>query len=82
MLMMDGRSRTDPQWANWSADLNKAGLAGIKAVQARDGEATFAAGGDMFEACQSCHLKYIPRQRQEIKPLPDLPPDATPKRLR
>jgi hypothetical protein len=82
MLMMDGRARSDPEWARWSADLNKAGLKGVQAVQARDGEATFAAGSDMFEACQSCHIKYIRRQRQEVLPLPDLPPDAKPKRLR
>lgn len=82
MLMMDGRAINDPQWAQWSRDLNKAGLAGIKAVQARDGEATFAAGSEMFNACQSCHAKYIRRQRETPKPLPDLPPDlkATPLR--
>ena len=82
MLMMDGRSFSDPQWAKWSADLNKAGFAGIKAVQARDGEATFAAGSEMFEACRSCHLKYIRQQRQEWAPLPDLPGDEKPKPFR
>ena len=82
MLMVDGRSRSDPQWAQWSADLNKAGLAGIKATQARDGDATFAAGSEMFDACRSCHLKYIRQQRQELKPLPDLPGDEKPKPFR
>ena len=82
MLTMDGRSVSDPQWAKWSADLNKAGLAGIKAVQARDGDATFAAGSEMFEACRSCHLKYIHQQRQEWAPLPDLPREETPKPFR
>lgn len=82
MLMMDGRALSDPQWAKWSADLNNAGLAGIKAAQAHDGDATFAAGSDMFEACQSCHLKYIRRQRQEVLPLPDLPADVKLKPLR
>lgn len=82
MLMMDGRARTDPEWAKWSADLNKAGAAGIKAVQARDGDATFAAGSDMFEACRSCHLKYIRQPRQELKPLPKLPGESKPKPFR
>lgn len=82
MLTMDGRSLADPQWAKWSADLNKAGAAGVKAAQARDGEATFAAGSDMFDACQACHAKYIRVQRQEMKPLPELPGEAKPNRLR
>jgi hypothetical protein len=79
MLMMDGRARSDPQWAKWSADLNTAGVKGIKAAQARDGEATFAAGSDIFDACNSCHAKYIVRPRQEMKPLPDIPGEAKPK---
>ena len=82
LLTMDGRSRTDPQWARWSSDLNKAGVAGVKATQARDGDATFAAGSDMYEACFACHAKYIVRARQELKPLPDLPNDEKPKSLR
>lgn len=82
MLMVDGRSRNDPQWAKWSADLNNAGVAGIKAAQARDGEAVFAAGSDMYEACFACHAKYIPRARQDLKPLPDLPGEVKPKSLR
>lgn len=73
MLMVDGRAIKDPQWAKWSADLNKAGAKGIKAAQAKDGEATFAAGSDMFDACYACHAKYIARPKQEMKPLPDLP---------
>ena len=81
MLMMDGRSRSDPEWAKWSADLNEAGLAGVKAVQAKDGEATFQAGSKMFDACLACHLKYIKRPRQEFKPLPDLPADLKAKPL-
>lgn len=78
LLTMDGRSRTDPDWAKWSADLNKAGASGIKAVQARDGDATFAAGSDMFEACAACHGKYIKRVPQHFAPLPDLPGDTKP----
>ena len=79
LLMTDGRSRSDPEWAKWSADLNKAGVAGIKAVQARDGDATFNAGSDMFEACAACHYKYIKRTPQHFVPLPDLPDDLKPK---
>lgn len=82
LLMADGRALNDPDWARWSADLNKAGLTGIQAVQARDGEATFAAGGEMFDACLGCHARYIPRQRQEWAPLPELPDEAKPKPLR
>lgn len=73
LLTMDGRAVADPQWAKWSADLNRAGLAGVKAAQARDADAVLIAGGDMFDACRACHVKYIPRERQEWAPLPELP---------
>jgi hypothetical protein len=82
LLLMDGRSRNDPQWVKWAQDLNNAGAKGIKAAQAKDGEATFAAGSDMYDACFNCHAKYIARQRQELKPLPELPNEDKPKSLR
>jgi hypothetical protein len=80
LLMMDGRSRSDPQWARWAADLNNAGAAGIKAVEAHDGEAAFNAGSDMFEACAACHGKYI-RSQLNPKGLQALPDGAQPKNL-
>jgi hypothetical protein len=61
LLTLDGRSRTDPIWAKAVTDLNNAGAAGIKAVEAHDGEATFNAGSDMFDACAACHYKFIKR---------------------
>jgi hypothetical protein len=61
LLSMDNRSRTDPVWIKAVADLNNAGAAGIKAVEKRDGDATFAAGSDMFDACAACHYKFIKR---------------------
>jgi hypothetical protein len=82
-LLMQGRARADPQWIKWSQDLSEAGLAGIKAARARDGEATFAAGSAAYDACFNCHGKYISRgQRETPKPLPDLPTDEKPKSLR
>lgn len=78
LLRMDGRAVADPQWAKWSSDLNKAGLAGIKAAEARDGDGVLISGGDMFDACRACHVKYIPRQREVWAPLPDLPKAETP----
>lgn len=80
LLMMDGRAVADPQWAKWSGDLNKAGLAGIKAAQARDGDGVLISGGDMFDACRACHVKYIPRAKEEWAPLPEIPADSAQKR--
>jgi len=81
LLMMDGRAIADPQWARWSADMNKAGLAGIKAAQAKDADGVLVAGGDMFDACRACHVKYIPRKPEDqvYDPLPEAPEDAKPK---
>ena len=82
LLRMDGRAVADPLWAKWSEDLNKAGLAGIKAAEARDGDGVLISGGDMFDACRACHVKYIPRQPQQWAPLPDLPAAEAPKAKR
>jgi cytochrome c553 len=80
ILATDPRAQTDPKWAQWAADLNNAGAAGIKTVQARNGEAVFDAGSDMFEACAACHGKYI---RSQLNPrgLPALPDGSQPKNL-
>ena len=75
LLLADPRAQSDPNWAKWTADLNKAGVHGVKAVQAKDGEGTFAAGSEMFDACLACHYKYIKREPQTFAPLPDIPDD-------
>ena len=82
LLMMDGRAVSDPMWAKWSADLNKAGLAGIKAAQARDGDGVLITGGDMFDACRACHVKYANAYGQASAPLPELPEAEAPKAKR
>jgi hypothetical protein len=80
ILAKDPRAQIDPKWAQWAADLNNAGAAGIKTVQARNGEAVFDAGSDMFEACAACHGKYI-RSQLNPKGLQPLPNGAQPKQM-
>lgn len=75
LLLSDPRAQTDPNWTKWVNDLNKAGVHGVKAVQAKDGPGTFAAGSEMFDACLACHYKYIKRPVQKMDPLPDIPDD-------
>ena len=75
LLMSDPRAQADPNWAKWTADLNKAGVHGVKATQAKDGDGTFAAGSEMFDACLACHYKYIRREPQRLAPLPEIPAD-------
>lgn len=58
LLMMDGRAKDTTRWYQRSIALREAGAAVHKAAKARDPEAVFETGGQLFEACQGCHFEY------------------------
>jgi hypothetical protein len=60
LLMLPGRAREGPQWQAFANELTAAGLAGMRAAQAKDERAVFDTGGRIYDACRSCHVKYIP----------------------
>jgi hypothetical protein len=62
LLLTPGRGPDDAPWRDYAAALARAGEAGRKAALARDGEALFTVGGEMYEACRGCHLRYAPRR--------------------
>ena len=66
LLMMQGRARGDKEWMQYSQQLADAGAAGLKAAQAKDGEATFAAGSEAYDSCFKCHGRYIPRPKNSL----------------
>lgn len=53
-------SRPDPAWAEMAAKMEKAGAEGLAAAKARDADAAFTVGGDLYDACNGCHSKFIP----------------------
>jgi hypothetical protein len=58
LLMMEGRAKDSGRWMDRARALREAGAAVHNAAKARDVDALFEKGGDLFEACQGCHFDY------------------------
>lgn len=58
LLMMEGRAKDNGRWMDRARALREAGDSVHKAAKAKDVDALFARGGDLFEACQGCHFDY------------------------
>jgi hypothetical protein len=60
LLLLPGRPADDDRaWVDYAHQLHDASIAAMKAADARDKEAFFNAGGDMYVACRSCHQRYV-----------------------
>ncbi len=57
LLMMPGRS-AGADWDSYSSDLIKTGKLSMAAAAARDKEALFDAGGEIYQVCLACHNQY------------------------
>jgi hypothetical protein len=60
LLMLDGRARDKKEWMTAVRRLIDAGEKAMKAAEAKDADAVFATGGEIYEACRACHLRYAP----------------------
>jgi hypothetical protein len=59
LLMMDGRAKDNGEWIKHSRDLIDIGSRTMKAAQARDKDAIFTLGGDIYNVCADCHKTYL-----------------------
>ena len=59
LLMMAPRAKDSAEWMTMAAALNDAALAVAKAAEAKDVDALLQTGGEMYNACTTCHEKYI-----------------------
>jgi hypothetical protein len=59
LLLMPGRVPDDPDWVKMSKALIEVGSRAIKAADAKDKEALFAAGGEIYVVCSACHEKFM-----------------------
>jgi len=60
LLLMPGRIQEDQQWTELSLALITKGREALAAAQARDAEAVFAAGGELYTVCNDCHAAFAP----------------------
>ena len=59
LLMMPGRAPQEAEWVAFSKGLVHTGRLAFNAAQARDEEALFDAGGELYKSCLACHQKYL-----------------------
>jgi hypothetical protein len=59
-LALPGRAADNDAWMIYSQGLSEAGLKAMAAAQARDKEAFFQAGAQLYSVCTACHQAYNP----------------------
>ena len=59
LLMMDRRAMDQGDWIGWSAAMVDAGEAAMAAADARNPQALFDAGGEIYVTCAGCHETYV-----------------------
>jgi hypothetical protein len=59
LLMMQGRARDNGDWMAMARKMIDEANRCVQAAEAKDLEALFTAGGDMYIACTACHTKYV-----------------------
>jgi soluble cytochrome b562 len=60
MLLIEGRARDQTEWTSAARRLITTADQALKAAEARNVEALFNAGGEIYKACAACHQRYIP----------------------
>ncbi len=60
LMLLPGRMRDGDRWPEMVTDFVKASRAALAAAEARDPEAVFDAGGEVYLACARCHETYAP----------------------
>ena len=58
LLMLGERARDQETWMRMAQNMSDAGLLAVTAAEARDAEAIFAVGENIYNACDQCHKLY------------------------
>lgn len=58
LLMMKGRAQDQGDWIKMSQALVDVGVVALKAAEAKNPEALFEAGGEVYAVCTECHSRY------------------------
>jgi hypothetical protein len=59
LLLQGNRAVDTGDWARLSKEMATASAQALKAAQARDPEAVLNVGETIYNACTSCHVKYL-----------------------
>jgi hypothetical protein len=61
LLMMPTRAQDNGEWMAASQLMIESAQKAIRAAEARDKDAVFDVGAEMYDACTNCHAKYSPQ---------------------
>jgi hypothetical protein len=64
LLMIEGRAKDSKEWMLAARRLIDAADTARVAAEAKNPETVFNTGGDIYNACRACHLKYAPHLTQ------------------
>ncbi len=58
LLMMGNRPKDNGDWMKLSQALIDVGQRTVRVAEARDKDATFTMGGEIYDVCTNCHAEY------------------------
>jgi hypothetical protein len=61
LLLMKPRAVDDQEWKQYALALIDAGAKAAEAARAKDADKTSTAGDDLYNTCEQCHAKYLPK---------------------
>ena len=66
LLMSEGYARDRGEWFASARRLIDTAKVALKAAEAKNAQAVFAAGGDIYNACAACHRRYAPQLNAQL----------------
>jgi hypothetical protein len=64
LLLMKPRAKDEPEWRQFALALVDAGTKAAAAARTKNAENTGTAGDDLYNTCEQCHAKYLPKPAQ------------------
>jgi hypothetical protein len=58
LLMLPSRSNGSPEWIAEANALIEASQRAVKSIDARNKDALFTVGGDIYDVCTNCHRQF------------------------
>lgn len=58
LLLLPGRAEDDADWREFALGMASMGRKAMAAAEAKDADALFAAGADLYQVCLACHQQY------------------------
>jgi hypothetical protein len=64
LLLLPGRAKDTGDWTKFAKALVDAGSTTFKAAKAKDAKALADSGDKVYDSCETCHTKFLPKPAQ------------------